>query len=151
MTTEKLITEELRKSIGVESPPLEVEIEKGAVRRFAEAIGDPNPLYWDEAHARKSRYGGIIAPPTFLRSITPTIPDVSQYNLPVKRILDAGSDWEYSAPVRAGDKLLITLKLANAVERKGSLGQMLFTNYEITYKRPSGEVVATQKATLIYY
>ncbi len=151
MTTEKLITEELRRSIGVESPPLEVEIEKGAIRRFAEAIGDPNPLYTNEAYARKSHYGGTIAPPTFLRSVTPTIPDLSRFNLPVKRILDAGSDWEYFAPIYAGDKLRVTIKLANAAERTGSLGRMLFMSYEITYRKSSGEVAATQKVALIYY
>ena len=151
MTSENLITEELKKSIGVESPPLEVEIEKGAIRRFAEAIGDPNPLYRDEAYARQSRYRGIIAPPTFLRSVVPAVPDVSQFKLPVKRILDAGSEWAYFTTVHAGDKLRVSIKLANASERTGSLGKMLFLSYEITYKKSSGELLATHKASLIYY
>ncbi|MDQ3303821.1 MAG: MaoC family dehydratase N-terminal domain-containing protein, partial [Actinomycetota bacterium] len=29
-------------------------VEKGAVRKFAEAIGDPNPLYVDEEAAKRS-------------------------------------------------------------------------------------------------
>ena len=28
-------------------PPLTFEVEKGAIRKLAEAIGDPNPLYVD--------------------------------------------------------------------------------------------------------
>ena len=32
---------------------------------FARAIGDFNPVYFDEVQARKSEVGGIIAPPTF--------------------------------------------------------------------------------------
>ncbi len=38
------------------------------MRKFAEAIGDPSPLYVDEETARRSRYGGLIAPPTFPRT-----------------------------------------------------------------------------------
>ena len=40
-------------------------VEQGHVRMFAQAIGDPNPIYQDEAYARASEFGGIIAPPTF--------------------------------------------------------------------------------------
>ena len=38
-------------------------IEAGHVMMFARAIGDPNPVYQDEAYARSSGFGGIIAPP----------------------------------------------------------------------------------------
>jgi acyl dehydratase len=34
------------------------------IHLWCEALEDWNPLYWDEEYARKSRYGGIIAPPT---------------------------------------------------------------------------------------
>jgi len=33
------------------------------IRRFAQAIDDPNPLYYDEEYAKKTIYKGIIAPP----------------------------------------------------------------------------------------
>ena len=67
MSEESLITDKMRKAIGVESEPLLYDVDKWHIQRFAEAIGDPNPLYQDEAAARKTRYGGIIAPPTFFR------------------------------------------------------------------------------------
>ena len=69
MTTQSLITDSMRKAIGTESAALTVDIEAGAIRKFAEAIEDSNPLYRDEAAARHSLHGGIIAPPTFLRSV----------------------------------------------------------------------------------
>ena len=34
-----------------------------AILRFAGGIGDPNPLWTDEAHAAGSPYGGLVAPP----------------------------------------------------------------------------------------
>ena len=70
MTQESVITKEMRDAIGVESEPVTHEVEKGAIRKFAEALGDANPLFNDEEAARKTRYGGMIASPTFLRSMS---------------------------------------------------------------------------------
>ena len=60
-----MIPEEMKECIGMVDPPAVYEVEKGSIRRYAEAVGDNNPLYRDEAYASKSRYGGIIAPPGF--------------------------------------------------------------------------------------
>ncbi|HME02395.1 MAG TPA: MaoC family dehydratase N-terminal domain-containing protein [Solirubrobacteraceae bacterium] len=37
-----------------------------AILRFAEGIGDDNPLWTDEAYAAATRHGGLIAPPSFI-------------------------------------------------------------------------------------
>jgi acyl dehydratase len=150
-TQELILTEELRqKAIGLESPPKTVEIEKGAIIRFAEAVEDPNPLWNDEAEARKTRYGGLIAPPTFLRSIR-LDPVQLPFEVPYKRVLDGGSEWEYFEPVRPGDRITAVARIADIMERRGSLGPMLFIINLITYTNQFGQVVATQRSTLIRY
>ena len=68
-----LVTDELRKLVGVESEPEVWEIEKGAIIKFAQSVEDRNPLWNDEGEARKTRYGGMIAPPTFT-SMLPVLP-----------------------------------------------------------------------------
>ena len=84
-----------RDYIGQESPPEYLDVEKGHVRAFAEAIGDPNPLWSDEIATRRSRFGGIVAPPTFLRAArTQRLEDLPP-DFPYKRLLDGGSEWEY--------------------------------------------------------
>ena len=76
-TSAPLVTEEMRQqAIGLEGSPVTVEVEKGAIIKFAQAIGDDNPLFNDEVEARRSRYGGLIAPPTFLRSMTSVRPQL---------------------------------------------------------------------------
>ena len=65
MAEESLITEEMKKVVGVVQEPIIWEVERGAIKRFAEAVGDPNPLYFDEEYAKGTRYGGIVAPPGF--------------------------------------------------------------------------------------
>ena len=42
---------------------------------FARAVGDPNPVYFDEAHAASCETGGVIAPPTFVQSAAQFDPD----------------------------------------------------------------------------
>ena len=45
MTQEQdsVITQEMRDAVGVESDPVSHEVEKGAIIKFAQAIGDDNP------------------------------------------------------------------------------------------------------------
>ena len=99
MTQESAISEEMRDAIGVESEPVTHEVEKGAIIKFAQAIGDDNPLFIDEEAARQTRYGGLIAPPTFLRSM-PSGRSTVSVSSPYPAALDGGSDWEYVDPVR---------------------------------------------------
>ena len=54
-----------RSLIGTSAAPYEVEVEKGAIRKFALAIGDDNPLYFDRDYAVRHGYDDILAPPTF--------------------------------------------------------------------------------------
>ena len=150
-TSTPLLTEEMRQqAIGLERSSPTVEVEKGAIIKFAQAIGDDNPLFNDEVEARRSRYGGLIAPPTFLRSITSIRPDVP-FNLPLNRLLDAGSDWEYFEPIRVGDRITATAQITDVSERTGRLGVMVFNTTVVTYRNQLDQVVATQTSTSIQY
>ena len=70
------ITEEglddLRKRIGVKIAdtvePWNYEATRDAIRHYAHGIGDDNPLWCDPAYAAKTKYGGIVALPSFLFS-----------------------------------------------------------------------------------
>ena len=112
MTTEEsVITPEMKEAIGVDSEPVSYDVEKGAIKKFAQAIGDDNPLFNDEQAARKSRYGGIIASPTFMRSLISNSPP--SFKNPYSAALDGGSEWEYFEPVRAGDRITVTTRIAD--------------------------------------
>ena len=145
------LTEDMRQqAIGCESQGPTLEVEKGAILKFAQAIGDANPRWNDEAAARKSRYGGLIAPPTFLRlmgHVRPPLP----FDLPFQRLLDGGSDWEYFEPIRSGDRISSSARVENIVERPGRLGVMIITTTKVTYHNQLGELVATQISTSIRY
>lgn len=140
----------MRDAIGVESDPVINDVEKGAIVKFAQAIEDDNPVFNNENIARETRFGGLIAPPTFLRSMkvgkaNPTV------NSPYTANLDGGSEWEYFEPVRVGDQISVTQYLSDISERRGSLGNMLFMVRETKYTNQFGNVVALQRTTGISY
>ena len=70
---------------------------------------------------------------------------------PFTRNLDAGSDWEYFAPIRPGDRITVTIKLADVVEREGRLAKMIIITRETRYENQLGQIVATQKTNGISY
>ena len=150
-TLSSFLTEEMRQqAIGLESPPVTIEVEKGAIIKFAQAIGDDNPLWNDEVAARKSRHGGLIAPPTFLRSAGTVRPQLP-FELPFHRLLDGGSDWEYFEPVRPGDRITSVARITDIRERSGRLGAMVIMTSVVIYRNQFGQVVATQTSTSIRY
>ena len=60
-----MLPEAVTQLIGKAAEPMIFEVERGAIKKFADAVGDSNPLYWDYEYAKKSRYGATIAPPGF--------------------------------------------------------------------------------------
>ncbi len=141
------LTDEMREqSIGVESEPVSMVIERGHIERFAEAIGDDNPAYT----VGTVETGGIVAPPTFLRAMRGIRPELP-YEIPFARLLDGGSDWEYFEHVRPGDTISAVGRIEDIRERTGSIGQMLISTIKITYRNQHDAIVATQTSTSIRY
>lgn len=44
------------------------EVSESDIRHWCEVMQDANPLYTDEEYAKRSRYGGIIAPPQMVQT-----------------------------------------------------------------------------------
>ena len=150
MTQDSLITPAMQQAIGHVVSTEVADVERGAIRRFAEAIEDPNPLYTDASAAHASGYRDVIAPSTFFRSLrtaTPAMPDEDA----VPRLLDGGSAWEYFEPVCAGDRITLVTTMESLTERAGRLGKMLFIVYTTEYTNQDGKPVAVQRNTIIRY
>ncbi len=147
----KYISDEDKKFIGIESQPATYTVERGAIRLFAQAIGDPNPLFNDEKAARKTRFGGMIAPPTYVRLLMPReLPRMDLPNVP-KRILDGGSEWEFYEPIRPGDRITVIARLADLRETEGRMGTMVVRVTECRYINQFDELCTIQRMTIISY
>jgi len=113
-------------------------VEAGHLRRFAEAIGDPNPRWLEEA------------PPTFLVALAPAsyhAPEAEEYG---KGWLNGGNRFELIEPVRPGDEITATTKIADVYEKTGSRGGMMtFGILETTFTNQRGEKVLISRSTLV--
>ena len=58
-----------RKFIGLALPEFSARVEAGALRFFAKAIGQTDPIYVDEAAAREAGHPALPLPPTYLLSL----------------------------------------------------------------------------------
>jgi len=150
MTEESAITEELRNMVGVAAEPEVFEVEKGHIRRFAKAVGDPNPLWQDEAYARKSRYGSIISPPMFLQDEGKNkFADRLMEIISPLGFLNGGLDIEFYKPMIPGDMITTQAKLSDLYEKQGKTGKLLFMVIEVTFTNQQGELVSISRNTFI--
>ena len=155
MAEGSLITDRLRNIVGVPGEPTIFKVEEGAIKRYAEAIGDPNPLYNDIEYARESKYGRLICPGGF-----PGYPIKGR--LPVHKVnetlweagaplglLDGGIEFEFLGPIGAGDVLVATAKIIDQTERETKSGKMMFSVAETTYINQNDDVVLKRRQTHI--
>ena len=79
------------------------------IRHYVDAMGDRNPLWRSEDYAKKTRWGGIIGPPTFTDSIVQPYPykqepeEFKKFNGFIT--LPNGTRRELYKPIRPGDHL----------------------------------------------
>ena len=164
-----MLPEELKQFIGRSVDTSVFEIEKEPIRRFADAMGDLNPLYWDEEYARKSSHGSIIAPPGFISSLwfsgrsvkwgskerpteslgPPGLMDALA-RAGYKRILDTGIDYEFYETVKAGQTITSVSVVKDIMERSTKEGKVAFLVTETTYTDQDGSLVAKARSTTIH-
>ena len=155
MVEGSLITDELRKLIGTTTEPTVFKVEEGAIQRYAQAIGDPNPLYNDIGYASKRKYGRLICPPGFNgwpiktgRDLLALAQSLINAGAP-PNLLDGGTEYEFFEPICAGDILTAITEIASISEKESKAGKMLFTTTETTLVNQNGDVVTKSRSTLI--
>lgn len=153
-----LIPAETRARIGqLLADPVTVEIDRRESQRYAYAVGDVNPVYFDEAAARAAGHRTIIAPPTFVtHAVVPPRPneelredglwrDVARVRLDVERMMFGGEEWDFLEPVCVGDSVTAETRLADVDQKDGSKGPFVRVVRETTFTNQDGTVVARSR------
>jgi hypothetical protein len=153
------LPEELRNLIGVRAEPQVLEVEKGAIRRYCDAVGDSSPLFRDPDYAKNTRYGGVIAPPGFYgwplggKDMMVFIGEIMGKIMKatgLSRLLDGGVTNESYVPIYAGDTVVADPKFTDITMRQSkSGGNMVFTTMETTYFNQNGTMVAKRINTFV--
>jgi acyl dehydratase len=147
------IVERLRGRIGIERGPVVRKIEKGALIKFAKAIGETNPLYFDEDYARGTRFGAIIAPPTYVSCFTADVltGGLFDLDLPLKRSLHTDDIAETHQPIRVGDDIAAMARYADVYTKTGRNGPLRFQAADMTLTNQRSERVAIVRVVAVNF
>lgn len=118
------------------------EATRDNIRHYAHGIGDDNPLWCDPDYAAQTRYGGIVALPSFLFACSRI---VSGYvgGLPGVHAMWAGADWTWHKPVRRNDEISTEAWLKDLIEHQTRFAGRSFQQiYHVRFFNQSGDLVA---------
>ncbi len=168
-----ILTDEVKQYIGRTSDRFGAwdPVERGAVRRYAQAIMDPDPAYGDEEYGR--RYQGAVAPPLYpaymfrapfgspdglteratdpdfdglLTSVSSGLPELP---LPGLALLNGGAEIEFFRYARHNERVFQRSRYVDIYERDSRSGPMIFVVIETEYETEAGELLLRNRKTLI--
>jgi acyl dehydratase len=127
--------------------PQPYEVGREKIREFAEAIGDDNPAYHDQAAAQGYDHADVVAPPTFamipvLRGFDILMDDLG---IEYSRVIHVDQRFAHQRPIRAGDRLMTTTTLDSVRSRAGND----FLGIRCEVETEGGEHVCTATSTLL--
>jgi hypothetical protein len=126
------------------------QVTRDSIKHFVDGIGDINPLFRDRNYAAKTKYGKLVAPPSFLETVV-----YSQHpeGLPpgIQGFL-SGFDWEYFKPILEGEEFTARVIYPYDVQLKPSrfAGQMAIITEKGDLISRGGSIVATYKSWVIF-
>jgi len=147
MTEVERVARDLQGQVGTARSLVVRPVETGAIRGFLDAAGDDNPLYRDSEYARGTRWGGLVAPPTFVGTIRG---DASMADIPFgSSVLNGGEAYEFFRPVRPGDLITAAEILEGIKGVVGKSGELLVLTSRTDYVNQEGNLVARRRGTAI--
>lgn len=132
------------------------------VHHWCQALGDRNPAYLDEEHARASRRGQLIAPPAMLQTWTMDAHrpgDGAQADL-MRLLDDAGYtsvvavnyEHDYVRELTHGERVSVRSAVEDlSSEKQTALGAGVFTTFRHEYLTDDGEVVGVGRMRLLKF
>jgi acyl dehydratase len=122
--------------LGKTYPPLTTTVTRDAVQNYARACNDDNPRYFDDNAA-----GEIVAPPMFAAVVTwlsvITVMTDSELHADLLRLLHSAQAMEFLAPIRPGDSITSTAKIASLETHPGGESMAL----ELVARNDRGDLV----------
>ena len=147
-----LLTEEHRRWIGHEDPPVTVEVSRRDIVKYAIATEQLQEKY----------LRGDEAPPMFVFNLFGALRPLAELRadglprgqrdgpaLPLKRVMAGGTELIQHRPIRPGDRLTATSRVTNMYEKTGAQGPLIFTVRSMRVVDASGAAVLEEIQTAI--
>lgn len=128
--------------IGATAEPWCYEATRDNIRHYAHGIGDDNPLWCDPEYASRTKFGDIIALPSFLFATSRII---SGYvgGLPGIHAMWSGADWNWHKTVERNDSITTEAHLKDLIEHETRFaGRAVQQIYHVDFYNQHGDLVA---------
>ena len=137
--------------LGYQTPRFAVTIEHGRLRLFAKAIGETDPVYFEEEAALAAGHRSLPVPPTFFFCLEMERPDPYDWfdalGLPLAEVLHGAQAFTYHRLVFAGDVVHFHGEVVDTYDKKGGMLEFLVHRNFVTL--PGGEAVAEFDRTVV--
>ncbi len=124
--------------VSVAEPPYLTEANRDAIRRWAQATGDRNPLYLDEEYASKSRFGRLVAPPCLPYAFS-RLSIGYRGGLPGVHSMFGGSHWRWFRPLFVGSQVDSETRFTDLIELNGKFAGRMFRQVSTTTFATTGD------------
>ncbi len=137
--------DDLRSRIGVKIEntvePWNYEATRDAIRHYAHGIGDDNPLWCNPEYAKGTKFGDVVALPSFMFTTSRII---SGYcgGLSGVHAMWAGADWTWHKPVMRNDEIRTEAYLKDLIEHQTRFaGRSIQQIYHVDFFNQHGDKV----------
>ena len=115
-----------------------------AIQKYCRSVGETHPLYFDEAYAKRTPYGGIVAPPSIhILLMFACTPADDWMRSP--GTINAGQSWSYNIHARPGD----TIRLEARALDKFIKRQRLFVVHDNVFFNQHDQVICSGRGQTI--
>jgi acyl dehydratase len=125
-----------RGRLGFSTAPTTVSIDAWRVKLFCQAIGETDPVYWDDTAARAAGHPACPLPTSYLKAIEgehfSSAALMQLLQVPLHGVLHAEQAFEHHAPVHVGDCVEVSRHVAEIFDKKD--GAMTFIVVDTQYR-----------------
>ncbi|PHR62257.1 MAG: hypothetical protein COA43_01040 [Robiginitomaculum sp.] len=145
-----------RGTIGVQTSPIVIEIERGRVASFAQSIAETNPIYLDKSAAQAAGYPDVVAPVTFPIVINMLANEMlakrgekalfQLIKADFRRLLHGEERYDYSGLIYVGDTVIVSGSVVGFEDKKGGQMELATLRTTISHKERGDLVSMTSTA-----
>ncbi len=161
--TSELIDPQTAARVGTVAATATGEVNRRDWQRWAAAVGDHNPLWFDPDYARANGYRDTICPPLYLQyailgvsPLTGLRPDGSSgavsgsLSFPkAPRRMAGGESTTFHLPAYHRDEIEMVRTIESIVEKDGRSGRFVLVTWHTVYRNQHGELVAEASTSMI--
>ncbi len=163
MSEDGLIDAESASRVGTVAATATGEVNRRDWQRWAAAVGDHNPLWFDADYAQANGYRDVICPPLYLQyavlgvtALDDLRPDGSSGAVSgslafpkAPRRMAGGESTTFHLPAYHRDEITMVRTVESIDEKRGRSGSFVLVTWRTVYRNQRGELVAEATTSMI--